>query len=706
MMSFDGSLTEDSAIPFTLMRTDTDHYRGRAINLVALAAPTPNAPVPPGIGTLPAPGEVLVSPALAKLMSSSPVLAERYGDVIGRVGSSALFGPDHMLAIRGVSPTDPGMLPVVAFPRNGQVRQFGGIIRLVILLGGVAMLAPVALLVAMATRMATASRDRRLAALRLAGATTGQVARLAAVESLVAGVGGVAAGMALFFVVRPLATYVTYDGDRWFNSDLSPPVLGFALVVIGAPLVTAAAAQVTLARVARSPLGVGRRVAPRPVRVWRVVPLVVTVPLLGYALASDSASQAAGGHGRLVLATFLVLMTALVVAGPWFTRIVGLVLARSGGPARLLAGRRLVDDPRSGFRGVAGVILAIMITTTFVATTPAAARSLRDTRIVGQQAGSAQVNLLFNTPVRSGELLEDARAIAGISAVALVYEGLIQTGQDSVPVWIGDCDEIVRSARLSSIPCSRAPVLVAENHLEPAPGAVITIDNLWSATVTPDGFSPPEFLNTTVVSAEAMSSMPAQRGVGAPGVIVSPDTLGPKLFELRPTLMVLRYEDAAALERARTLVLQQVPGGSVSTRETTYEGFSSDTRRLYRVLTFATLGAFAVAGFSLVVASAVGLFERRRPFALLRAAGTPLRTLRRTVFLEAAAPLAVMSIISALLGILAGRWAVQSSGESESLPWTGLSAPIIAGVVITLAVVASAAPMVRRATSTEETRFE
>jgi hypothetical protein len=339
----------------------------------------------------------------------------------------------------------------VAFPRNGQVRQFGGIIRLVILLGGVAMLAPVALLVAMATRMATASRDRRLAALRLAGATTGQVARLAAVESLVAGVGGVAAGMALFFVVRPLATYVTYDGDRWFNSDLSPHVLGFALVVIGAPLVTAAAAQVTLARVARSPLGVGRRVAPRPVRVWRVVPLVVTVPLLGYALASDSASQAAGGHGRLVLATFLVLMTALVVAGPWFTRIVGLVLARSGGPARLLAGRRLVDDPRSGFRGVAGVILAIMITTTFVATTPAAARSLRDTRIVGQQAGSAQVNLLFNTPVRSGELLEDARAIAGISAVALVYEGLIQTGQDSVPVWIGDCDEIVRSARLSSI---------------------------------------------------------------------------------------------------------------------------------------------------------------------------------------------------------------------------------------------------------------
>src|SRR4051794_34288682 len=43
-----------------------DHYRGRDLIRVDVAAAGPTAPVPVGLTRLPAPGEVAVSPALAK----------------------------------------------------------------------------------------------------------------------------------------------------------------------------------------------------------------------------------------------------------------------------------------------------------------------------------------------------------------------------------------------------------------------------------------------------------------------------------------------------------------------------------------------------------------------------------------------------------------------------------------------------------------
>lgn len=114
---------------------------------------------------------------------------------------------------------------------------------------------------------------------------------------------------------------------------------------------------------------------------------------------------------------------------------------------------------------------------------------------------------------------------------------------------------------------------------------------------------------------------------------------GWRCTSLRSTRLLVRYAIPDALEHVRTRVMQQVPGGYAATRQSTYEGFSSDARRLYRVLPMATAGVFGVVALGLIVALATGLLECRRPFALLRAAGTPLRTLRRTMFLEAGAAL-------------------------------------------------------------------
>lgn len=192
----------------------------------------------------------------------------------------------------------------------------------------------------------------------------------------------------------------------------------------------------------------------------------------------------------------------------------------------------------------------------------AAAESLRNTRITGQQDGTAQASIYSATPATSARLLRDVRDLAGVASAALVYTGDVQDGQDPASVWIGNCLQIVAAARLASVPCGDTPVIVAADrtHLVPARGGAIEIGNL-----------------------------------------------------------------NPALERVRTLVRQRVPGGQVATRVSTYDGYSRDVRRLYRVLTIAALGVFVVTGLGLVVAVAVGLLERRRPFALLRASGTPVR---------------------------------------------------------------------------------
>jgi len=699
----------DSPITHTIISTSTDHYRDSRIDVVVLAGSGRGAPVPPGMKSLPAPGEVLVSPALAALLRTAPELNGRYGRVVGPIDDGLLPGPDALVAVRGVRAADAGVdgIAVTGFPLHGDVLKLTGVVRLLLLLGAAAMLAPIMLLVALATRLSAATRDRRLATLRLVGATTGQIARLAAAESLLGGVGGVLTGILLFFAIRPLATHVTYDGGRWFTSDLNPGLPGFAAVLVAVPLVTAATTQFTLARVIHSPLGVSRRTTPKPVRVWRLVPLIVAVPALGVVLSAD----AGGGHGRLVLAAFLILLATLLYAGPWLTRAVGLALARSGGVARLLAGRHLADDPRSGFRAIAGVLLAILIVTMFAAARPAAAESLRDTKVTGVQDGTAQAKIFAATPAASARLLQDVRAIDGVANATLVYEGRIQDGSDPANVWIGNCTEIVAATRLASVPCGKAPVLVATDraHLLRTHGTALEIGDVWGAQVVPLGRPPPPpgtSIDRLRLRPIATALMPTRSGIDVPGLIVSPDVFGQQINKLRPTLLVLRYDTQSALERVRTLVVQQVPGGSVSTRASNFEGYSSDVRKLYGVLIIATLGAFAVAALGLVVAVATGLLQRRRPFALLRAAGTPLRTLQRTALLTAGAPLAAQALLAATLGALVGRWTVTSAGQSDQPSWTALLLPTAAGLAIAAVILYSAMPMVRRATDTEETRFE
>ena len=169
----------------------------------------------------------------------------------------------------------PGSTTVRSIEAAPISRNLTRAMRIVFAIGGVGLLAPVVVFVATATRLAAARREQRLAALRLAGATTGQVGVMAAVEAVARrrrGRGGgarrvpgaaVAAGAGParrreLLPVRPAAVGGWRAGGRRRRSSRW----------------RSSAGVVSLRRIRISPLGVARR-APRARPTPRPLLLVV-----------------------------------------------------------------------------------------------------------------------------------------------------------------------------------------------------------------------------------------------------------------------------------------------------------------------------------------------------------------------------------------------------------------------------------------------
>jgi hypothetical protein len=72
-----------------------------------------------------------------------------------------------------------------------------------------------------ATRLSAARREQRFAAMRLVGATLRQVSLIAAVESAVAAIGGVAVGFGLFFLLRVPLSAIPFTGQPFFPAQMS-----------------------------------------------------------------------------------------------------------------------------------------------------------------------------------------------------------------------------------------------------------------------------------------------------------------------------------------------------------------------------------------------------------------------------------------------------------------------------------------------------
>ncbi|MER6091855.1 ABC transporter permease [Streptomyces bluensis] len=227
-----------------------------------------------------------------------------------------------------------------------------------VMLGLTLLLVPVLGFVGQCARIGAVHRDRRLAGLRLAGATAGQVRRIAALESGLACLVGAVVAAALFVL------FLLRQWDR-------PPGLvwvGIALVTIGVPLLGALVSALALRRVVASPLGWVRRERPAVRRGPGAGFLAVALGVLlaGLVLALD----AFGGYAAVPVAV-LVVVVLTGTGAVWLTgvtsRLTGRLLAsRTGSPAVLIAAERLRDAPWTTARTHAAVLLVTVAGTGFM----------------------------------------------------------------------------------------------------------------------------------------------------------------------------------------------------------------------------------------------------------------------------------------------------------------------------------------------------
>lgn len=109
------------------------------------------------------------------------------------------------------------------------------------------------------------------------------------------------------------------------------------------------------------PLGVTRRITPRPPRAYRLIPLAAGIAELSYTIGRVPRNT--NGQIWVFVPGILLVLTGLVIAGPWLSMAGARLLARqTSRPALLVAGRRLADDPKARFRAVSGLVLALCVT--------------------------------------------------------------------------------------------------------------------------------------------------------------------------------------------------------------------------------------------------------------------------------------------------------------------------------------------------------
>ena len=714
------SCTTGASVPSTLpahgelWNNSVDFYQGQTITRLDVAPLGPGAPVPPGIAHLPAPGQYYASPALAALIKSVPAdeLGDRFpGHLAGTIGDAALNGAGDLVVYVGYPPAAVNAIPgtswVTSIATAPPQEVFTPFFRYAFLVGALAVVFPMLVLISTATRLAADRREERFAALRLVGGTPADIRTVASVEAMVGAFLGAVLGTVIFLLVRPALAGAALIGTQYFESQLTPTIWGYVGMLAGVPVAAAIAALVSLRGVQISPLGVSRRATPKPPTFWRLTVLVLGVALYAYGLSKTThASIGAPAYPGL-----LVTLIGLVIAGPWLTaqaaRLFGGV---TRGSSALLATRRLADNPKTAFRAVSGLVLAVFLGT-MVGTLIPAVNSTEQTPSAG-----ALSNVLLESlgpglsPHAGATLLTGLNAIKGAEVFPL-YETQIPTPVSGGPggsggkgprsgngpgggdrtVTKGNGGALIGGETVAS--CAAMRALAALGTCAPGlSAAVVTDQSLYGDN--------PRYDTAPIVSA----SSPAYKG---------------DLTALPLKTVLVRTNSPATLERVRTYLAINAPpqensgnGSSPTPPRTFGETLGIRTARadtVEKIVYAAVALTLIVAGCSLAVAVGGGLVDRKRPFTLLRVSGTQVGVLSRVVLLEAAVPLLAATVVAAGIAYGTSMWAfVRLAPKGTAIPQLGHDYYTIMGIglVVAFGVITVTLPLLRRMTAPGNVRFE
>ncbi|MGX4690100.1 ABC transporter permease [Streptomyces sp. JNUCC 63] len=693
----------------TLVIADVDtEYHDKNIRGRLVEPEGPRAPLAPGLTKYPAPGDMVVSPALKELLDSDggKLLRERLPyRVTGTIGESGLVGSRELAYYAGVENLAPRM--------NGwqaaRINEFGDphpssepmdpVLLLLVMVVFVVLLMPVAVFLGAAVRFGGEARDRRLAALRLVGSDSRMTRRIAAGEALGGSLLGLVFGTAFFLAGRQAAGSAEVFGISVFPSYLNPSPALAALVAVAVPAAAVLVTLLALRGVVIEPLGVVRTAKPARRRLWwrLLLPLgglALLYPMLGKGRDNGDFNQ------FLVIGGVMLLLVGVTALLPWVVETVVARLGPGGGVAWQLAVRRLQLSSGTAARLVNGIAVAVAGA---IALQMLFAGVEGDyTKRSGNDVQRAQMTLLVSPGVAPTTTVEKLSATKGVRKVTALSRTAIgadswssERENTSAMVTIGDCASLREVATVSS--CRDGDVFAVSGAEDDADTAKLARPGrklYFSPTSDEDPASEVRWAVPTILKSARSIKDPGGETFG--GFLMTPAAAPAEVISAVSNSVYLSLDES--VPDVREYVRNTATAIDPMTR--VYALMSTErSKQFTSIRTGLFVGATCVLlliGASLLVSQLEQLRERKKLLSALVAFGTRRRTLSLSVLWQTAVPIALGLLLASTVGLTLGAVLLRMTGTPVAVDWPSVltMTGVGAGVVLTVTLL-SLPPLLR-----------
>lgn len=649
----------------------------------------PAAPVPPGLTRLPGPNELVVSPALARLLASDDgaLLRPRLDHpIVGTIGDAGLAGPSEYAFYLGSDRLEAGKDDAWRIDHVGLTpvaEPLHPLLLLLIAIALVVLLLPVTVFIAAAVRFGGDGRDRRLAALRLVGADRRAVRRMAAGESIVAAAVGIAVGVLLLLALRPLVERFTVLQISVFAEDIQPTPVLTLLVLVAVPACAVGATLLALRRTVIEPLGVFRQAIGSRRRLWwRLILPAVGLLALTPILARDNETEgfSSDAHTYQVAAGTLLLLVGVAALLPWLIEAAVRRLGGGGGLGWQLAVRRLQLTSGTAARLVNGV--AVAVAGTIALQTLFASTDQMLLEHTGQDPSRAQV--LVTLP--QGADAAPLRTTQGVREMLSVSQLSLPGSRSRLEV--GDCAALREIATVDR--CADGDVFLVGNGTVPLPSP-----GQW---ILPDWRIPS--------SAPVVQPRRDPAGQLFMGVYATPKAIPQSALRDAHTAAYLRIDPAQpdVHEHIRNAAARIDPATQVLVLARTVE--TGQFTAVRQALSIGVLATLLLIGVSMLVTTLEQLRDRRRLLAVLVAFGTRRSTLIRSVIYQVAVPVVLGMTLAAATGALLSAVLLTIVDQPAAVDWGSVAAIAAAGAGLVLGVTMLSLPTLWRLTQASGLRSE
>ncbi|MER6417188.1 FtsX-like permease family protein [Streptomyces sp. NPDC001137] len=655
------------------------------------------APLPPGVAKFPAKGEMVVSPALKKLLDSGSgrLLRERLPyRITGTIGNSGLIGPTELSYYAGAT----GLADHLSGGRVERINYFGPspghqqdeldpILILLIMIIFVVLLLPVGVFIAAAVRFGGERRDRRLAALRLVGADGGMARRIAGGEALAGALLGLVLGTVFFLVGRQLAALLDVRDISVFPSDLNPSPALVALVAVAVPAAAVLVTLFALRGVVIEPLGVVRTAKPPRRRLW----WRLLLPLGGLALLYPMIGQG-NDNGRfnewMVIGGTVLLLVGVTALLPW---IVEAVVARlnSGSVSWQLAVRRLQLSSGSAARMVNGIAVAVAGA---IALQMLFAGVEHDyTKVTKNDLNRAQLQVMVRGDVSLAETGRQLAETKGVRHASVISQGSVgdraKEPHTTLEVAVGSCTELREVASLPSCRDGDVFRILGGEYDSDTKKATGPDDTLYFDPAY-DGSPSHPVAWKVLPGMKTAGQREDPTGYERSGLLFTPGAL-PKAAAAGLSQQVYLSLDESvpdASDYARNTAARLDPLADVYTLTSSRQ--SLQFRSIRNGLFVGATCVLLLIGASLLVSQLEQLRERKKLLSSLVAFGTRRRTLSLSVLWQTAIPIALGLLLASVVGLTLGAVLLRMTGETVRVDWasvlsmTGIGAGVVLAVTL------------------------